>query len=208
MLPTRREREAELARTAFIDAAIHAFARKGVHGARVEEIARHAGYSAGALYRYFDSKQALYEACIERIAGAFLEQLAEEPPIPLRFVDRIRWFLTRHFALAEAHKDYFIALIGNRVVFEWDIRTELGETAWQMHLAMVAGLGRLAQLGIDEGALRPGDPEQYGRALSGIMRALTLDWVVLPHEAPPLTDLIDPIIDLWLHGVSSREETA
>lgn len=43
-------------------AAHRCFARRGFHAATMQEIADEAGLSAGALYRYFDGKEALIQA--------------------------------------------------------------------------------------------------------------------------------------------------
>src|SRR5690606_20727017 len=47
-----------------LDAARRVFADKGVEGASIREIAREAGYTAGALYSYFDSKEAICAALL------------------------------------------------------------------------------------------------------------------------------------------------
>ncbi|WP_280709457.1 TetR/AcrR family transcriptional regulator [Kitasatospora sp. GP30] len=47
-------------RALLLDAAARIFARKGFAGASVEEIAEAAGFSTGALYSNFDSKEALF----------------------------------------------------------------------------------------------------------------------------------------------------
>lgn len=45
-----------------LTAAHRCFARRGLHATTMQEIADEAGLSAGALYRYFDGKEALIEA--------------------------------------------------------------------------------------------------------------------------------------------------
>lgn len=47
-------------------AAEAAFARRGLAGTRVREIAQAAGLNAATLYLYFESKQALYQAVLDR----------------------------------------------------------------------------------------------------------------------------------------------
>ena len=43
-----------------LDAARAVFAEAGIEGASIREIARRAGYTPGAIYSYFDSKEAMY----------------------------------------------------------------------------------------------------------------------------------------------------
>lgn len=80
----KRHLDPELAqarRAQVINAASDCFRRKGYHGAGMAEISKTAGMSAGHIYNYFDSKEAIIEAIIERdkeemfsVFNGFLEQ--------------------------------------------------------------------------------------------------------------------------------------
>ena len=66
-LELRQQRQLAMSdtrRARVLDAARRVFAAKGVEGANIREIAREAGYTAGALYSYFDSKEAIYAALL------------------------------------------------------------------------------------------------------------------------------------------------
>jgi TetR/AcrR family transcriptional regulator len=58
--------ETETTRDRILDVAESLFARKGLAGTAVRDIARAAGLTAPSLYNYFEGKQALYEAVISR----------------------------------------------------------------------------------------------------------------------------------------------
>ncbi len=58
--------ETETTRDRILDVAESLFARKGLAGTAVRDIARAAGLTAPSLYNYFEGKQALYEAVIAR----------------------------------------------------------------------------------------------------------------------------------------------
>lgn len=65
-MSTRRLAHADR-RSSILEAATTAFAAKGFDGARTLEIAEAAGVSEALLYRHFPSKQALYDAVLERL---------------------------------------------------------------------------------------------------------------------------------------------
>ena len=65
-MATRRLAHADR-RSSILEAAATAFAARGYDGARTLEIAQAADVSEALLYRHFPSKQALYEAVLERL---------------------------------------------------------------------------------------------------------------------------------------------
>lgn len=68
--PSLRDEQKALTRSRLLDAAEAVFARRGFHGASVEEIAREAGATTGALYSNFAGKEDLFLALFEEtIAG-------------------------------------------------------------------------------------------------------------------------------------------
>jgi AcrR family transcriptional regulator len=67
-----RERRREHTRDLLLDAAEHVFADRGFEGASLEEIADKAGYSRGAIYKHFGSKDELFLAVNQRYNERFL----------------------------------------------------------------------------------------------------------------------------------------
>lgn len=65
-------RDAEATRSSILDAAEDEFAANGLLGARTEAIAAKTGVTKAMIYYYFQSKEQLYEAVLER---AFLRRL-------------------------------------------------------------------------------------------------------------------------------------
>jgi TetR/AcrR family transcriptional regulator, transcriptional repressor of aconitase len=72
-------------RRQIIEAAARCFARKGFHETSLQEIFRESGLSAGAVYRYFKSKDELVQAIgtefFSRFSGA-LESVLSKDPVP------------------------------------------------------------------------------------------------------------------------------
>ena len=52
--------------TLIMDTALEQFAREGYYRTPISQIARHAGISKGLMYNYFESKEALLKAIVER----------------------------------------------------------------------------------------------------------------------------------------------
>jgi AcrR family transcriptional regulator len=71
--PTRAESQIQT-RERLIDTAARVFARRGYHAATLDEVAREAGYSTGAVYSNFSGKEDLFLALADRQIGGRAEQ--------------------------------------------------------------------------------------------------------------------------------------
>ncbi len=85
-----------------LDAAMGVFAERGFDAARMDDIAARAGVSKGAIYLYFDSKEALLKGLVERevapvaaILSGIAEQGAGDPKAALALIIRTATELTQ-----------------------------------------------------------------------------------------------------------------
>lgn len=60
-----------------LDAAEHEFARHGFRDAAVERIAEASGITKALIYQYFESKEGLYVACVERGRAHMFERMRD-----------------------------------------------------------------------------------------------------------------------------------
>jgi AcrR family transcriptional regulator len=60
----RQQAQSDSRRKGVLDAARVVFERLGIEGASIREIAKEAGYTAGAIYSYFENKEAIYGALL------------------------------------------------------------------------------------------------------------------------------------------------
>lgn len=74
---SRRLEYSESTRQALVDSAVHLFTGQGYAGTSLDEVARRARVTKGALYHHFSGKQALFEAAFEAVESAVMTRLAE-----------------------------------------------------------------------------------------------------------------------------------
>ncbi len=67
----------EHTRNLLLDAAEEVFAKQGFGGAALDDIAEVAGYTRGAIYSHFGTKEELFLAVIERHINRFLDSFAD-----------------------------------------------------------------------------------------------------------------------------------
>ena len=72
-----RERDAEVAREAILEAAEEVFAREGYAGARIDTIGAEAGYNKSLIFHYFGDKEGLYRAIMVRLKKRMMEGYLE-----------------------------------------------------------------------------------------------------------------------------------
>jgi len=74
LTPNRRR---ERTRAALLAAGVTVFAERGFHGASLDEVAEAAGYSKGAIYDHFGSKDDFFFAVIDHGADSWLARFAQ-----------------------------------------------------------------------------------------------------------------------------------
>jgi AcrR family transcriptional regulator len=104
---SRKEQQVTRTREAILDAATVAFAQQGYHAVTVKDIASAAGYTAPSLYNYFDGKEAIFAALLERIHLANLGVFDEPVPRGLTFAQRLELLVRRHLDVRTRHADAF-----------------------------------------------------------------------------------------------------
>ncbi|TVT36032.1 TetR/AcrR family transcriptional regulator [Amycolatopsis rhizosphaerae] len=82
---SRRLDYSESTRAALVDSAVELFTKRGYAGTSLDEVAKRARVTKGALYHHFSGKQALFEAAFEKVESAVFGRLEEimrgpEPP--------------------------------------------------------------------------------------------------------------------------------
>jgi TetR/AcrR family acrAB operon transcriptional repressor len=96
----KTKEDAQITRCRILDAAVELFERQGVSQTSLNDIARQAGVTRGAIYWYFDNKVDLFTAMIERLVCPLLVHSEERATYirrdPLGFLRAISGeFLTK-----------------------------------------------------------------------------------------------------------------
>ena len=149
-----------------MDAALDLFMENGFAATRVGDIAKRAGLSKGAIYLYFDSKEAILKALIQRSIVPVVESsetlaqnMSGDPQMVIRMIvtliaDRMndpRIFAIPRLVIAEA---------GNFPELAQMYRNEVIERGFQ-------ALERLLKQGVEQGIFRPMNTRLAIRNIAG-----------------------------------------
>jgi len=83
------------------EAATEVFTEKGMDGARMQDIANHAGINKALLHYYFRTKDQLFNAVFEMIAAKILKKFAPVFDESLSLEDKIRFFIREHITFLQ-----------------------------------------------------------------------------------------------------------
>lgn len=92
-----RERDAEVAREAILEAAEEVFAREGFDGARIDTIAAESGYNKSLIFHYFTDKEGLYRAVMRRLKVQMNSEMLEPMTTFIESSDEITTHRVRLF---------------------------------------------------------------------------------------------------------------
>jgi AcrR family transcriptional regulator len=162
---TRVVKEHTVRRNEILDAAQQLIYSKGYEQMTIQDILDDLQISKGAFYHYFDSKQALLEALVERIGIGSVQLLlpiVHDPLLPA--LEKFQRFLATANRWKIGQKAFFLALL--RVWFTDDnaiVRQKLRAIA----LREIAPLfTEIIRQGIQEGVMKVAYPDQLGEVIA------------------------------------------
>ena len=149
-----RVRDAEATRARILVAAKREFARNGLGGARVDEIAERAKANKRMIYHYFGSKEDLFRAVLEevyahiRAAERKLDLDALEPKAALERLVRFTW---------EYHLKHpeFLTLVNSENLHR-AVHLRKSDAEKVVSRGVVETVQRILDRGVAEGVFRPG----------------------------------------------------
>lgn len=201
----RRERELARAKGEIVAAAARAFARRGLYGTTMEEIASEAGYGTSSLYTYFKGKDEIIRALFGAVGAQFNEVRAEPILERLAFPERLEWLVARHFAVIEKNRDFFLAFYAHRGSFEICCDRELEKTAREGNRRWHEFMTSFVQKGMDEGHVRSGDAAELAQFSIGTLHGVVMRWLT---EGPvgALEKKALPLCEFLLRGMAAGRE--
>jgi AcrR family transcriptional regulator len=178
-MPKVSEEHLERRRRQILDAARLCFVRKGVHETSMQDVFAESGLSAGAVYRYFKSKNEIIAAIVGETGTrlrAFMEEVLREEPLPPlddvigRFAEMI---------VSWSGEDGIVRLAPQA----WALASYDPQFAGRVHDTM-CGMRDLwtvyAERMRDAGRLPPdADTEAVGKVLIGILPGFIIQLVLL-----------------------------
>jgi TetR/AcrR family acrAB operon transcriptional repressor len=199
----RTKEDAAQTRQDVIDAALKVFSQSGYHAARLNDIAKAAGVTRGAIYHHFENKAGLYSALIEEASTTGSVAVTDAISAGKDFTDTCRLILTNSLTLLENNRK--MRQIMELSLFKTGSDPELKEledARRQQALTMVEGIALFMKSGIDNGDLRQDlDPFDVARAFIAYQNGLINLWLTNPN-AFSIGESAPHFADIFLNGIT------
>lgn len=199
----RTKEDAQETRNRILDTAVEVFNRQGVAETSLNDIAREAGVTRGAIYWHFANKVAMFDAMIERLVC----------PLLFNSTDRDARLAADPLGFIRAAADEFVGKMltdtSFRRVFEifWHKCEYIGEMATlrdshleegENHIELIQRAFALAQ---EQGQMdRRLTPHQATIGFIGLVDGLLFNWTKKPGMFP-LASYAPGILDAWFAGL-------
>jgi AcrR family transcriptional regulator len=190
-----RERRLEHTRSLLLDAAEEVFAEKGFMPATLDDIGRAAGYTKGAIYKHFATKEDLFLAVSDRYWRRYFDNFAEvisAEHVGSRELDEIaaRWRQVSRDRGAEH------AALGHEFSLYLLRNPDARERVAEKRAEVVEALAKFIVEGIDRlGATLLIPPLTFAQVL-----VTTSDSVVLGSELDGV-DLYRPVVEMYVSAI-------
>lgn len=186
-----------------VQAALAVFAEKGFAAAKLEDIAKRAGVSKGAIYLYFETKEDVFRAVVGQAIApniGVVKAMAAAHPGPLAGLLR---GVTAHIADVVDHTP--LGGVLKMVVGESGNFPEIARVWHDELVAQALGaVGEAIAAAQARGEVKPGDPRTYAlQLISPLLMAVLWRETFVPVGAPPfdLSAVMAQHIDTLLCGM-------
>jgi AcrR family transcriptional regulator len=173
-------------RRRLLDAAVRVFARDGYEGATLEQIAKEAGMTKGAVYWHFEAKSEVFGALIEeyeRKQAELAARDAEEAAASGQPHLALERLLSLPLRRAQQSPEW------SKLLFEFVSRGARTRRHQSMRVVLnavqQAATGLYRKLHANGHAIADVDSEAVGTVVAAVVHGLLLAWVVDPHRSDP-----------------------
>jgi len=195
----RTKEEAEQTRRDLLDAALTVFSKKGYTATRLEDVARAAGVTRGAIYHHFGSKAELYSALIEeanKVGNSAIDRAVTEGGTFIEIVTRI---LVYTFALLEEDQRFSEVMALQLTTPDVEVLSQRRYGEAQELVASISGFFRLIA---EQGDLRQDlDPLTAARAFLGYQYGLSSLWL-FNRDAFSIKESAPELAEIFVHGIA------
>ena len=201
----RTKEEAEKTRLALLKAALSVFSQKGYAATTLEDVAKEAGMTRGAIYWHFGSKAELYSALLAEYSARGGEIVQAAVAEGGSMVEILRRIFIRLLIAVES--DPALRAVMEINLFKTEYSPELSDTlSMQVENGriLLSGISQAMEQGIEAGELRSDmEAEDLARAFIAFQNGVLHLWLIDP-TAFDLGERAPQMAEILIQGISQK----
>ena len=196
----RRRMPAPLRRETILVAAEEVFARRGYHGAALEDIAQVAGISKALIYEHFASKRELHASLVNAHVEEIFQRLQASAAADRPGEERLRGGIDAFLSFVEEHREAW------RALFRDAADPEVGDVIERVQAQATAVIAALIASDPDAPPEAAHAIEMHAALLSGAVQSLANWWH--DHQDVPRATLVERTMDFCWVGLDRLRVSA
>ena len=200
----RREQEFNARRSAIILEAEKSFSDRGYHNVTVAEIANASGFSTGALYQFFESKEHLYATMIFEKLDVMYEAIEREVKAAKNLHDKLLALIDTQLRFVEANADFCRIFLRGENELSPKTMNDIHQRLRDDYFNHLSFIENILKAGIKNGTLRNLPPREIAAAISHLIRAASVDWMTIQSKES-LVSKKELILDIFFNGVKKHD---
>ncbi|RJX27465.1 MAG: TetR/AcrR family transcriptional regulator [Acholeplasma sp.] len=201
-----KEQKHELIKSTILNAAEKYFVSGGIDAVNLRKIAQDIGYSATNIYKYFQDKDAIIQALIEKRMQEIAQNITSIKPDQNSIKDIIALGFKLHIhKVLEYREHYKTVMLSKEKVF-LDATSMLEPTTLN-RLPAQRRLLETLKIGIDKGELRELDPIKTAQVLWSGMFGILIRVIIEDYKDLAYIDqLVDTYVDHMFLGINANKK--
>lgn len=192
--PVKRKRHKD-ARSKIIQAALDEFSERGYHAATIDSITERAGVAKGTFYKYFNTKEGLFNALKEDTISKFVDIARNQLSLKEDVLDIIETVITLYLTFFENNSAFFKVITQEHK----DFGKEFSEKFINELILAFPGLKRRCWKASRSGRLKQMNYFTVFYGIIGFLNGVIQKWLVDGAEGS-LLDEIDTIKEVLFYG--------
>ena len=198
---SRREREKLNQRREMLDAALQLFSEKGYHDVSMQEIAEKSEFAIGTLYKFFESKEKLYETIHLESSALFHKTLMESINEGSDEVEKLENYVKAAGVLFKEHGPLIRLYLSAYKTIYSKLDSEFELKIKSRHQESVERLSSIIAEGMEKQCFnRIAEPFHLATALHSATTAFLFQWLDNP-ENNPFPDNPYIILNIFFKGL-------
>jgi AcrR family transcriptional regulator len=201
----RKESEFSMRRAAILSEAEKVFSARGYHNVTVAEIANASGFSTGSLYQFFKGKEHLYTTMISEKLTMMYESIKQEVKSAKDLNGKLTALIGAQLQFAEKNTDFCRTFLRGENELSAQAMSSMRQQLMDDYFKHLSFIENILKAGIKGGVLRNLPPHDMAATLSHLIRAASIDWMIMPSKDTLVTKK-DFILDIFLNGVKKHDD--